>query len=105
MSHQRTGVVVAAIAMGNARNPLDMAWHQRFSGVAEATRAVAEHRGKLDPDGCLVRFSSQPTERENGCASESVRMKMVALHERNQLRGVSVALDNGPANGCRLRAK
>ena len=50
MSHQRTGVVVAAIAMGNARNPLDMAWHQRFSGVAQATRALAEHRDKLDPD-------------------------------------------------------
>jgi len=62
MSHKRTGVVIAAIAIGNASNPLDMAWHQSFSGVAQATRAVAAHRGKLDPDGCLVRFSSQPTE-------------------------------------------
>jgi hypothetical protein len=62
MSHPRTGVVIAAIAIGNASNPLDMAWYQSFSEVAQATRAVAEHRGKLDPDGCLVRFDSQPTE-------------------------------------------
>ena len=62
MSHQRTGVVIVAIAIGNASNPLDTAWHQSFSGVAQATRAVAEHRGKLDPDGCLVRFGSQPAE-------------------------------------------
>jgi len=61
MSHERTGIVIAAIAIGTVSNPLDTAWHQRFSGVAQATRAVAEHRGKLDPDGCLVRFGSQPT--------------------------------------------
>jgi len=63
MSHQRTGVVVTAIAIVNARNPLDMAWYQRFSGVARATRAVAEHRGELDPDiaslSFFQRYSSQ----------------------------------------------
>lgn len=50
MSHKRTGIVVKATAIGNVSNPLDMAWHQRFSGVAQATRAVAEHRDTLDPD-------------------------------------------------------
>jgi hypothetical protein len=64
-SSVRTGVVTAT-AIGNVSNPLDTAWHQRFSGVAQATRAVAAYRGELDPDGCLVRFGSQPAERENG---------------------------------------
>jgi len=30
---------------------LDTAWHQRFSGVANAARAVAGYRNTLDPDG------------------------------------------------------
>jgi len=34
--------------------------------VAKATRAVAENRGKLDPDGCLLRFTSQPTHEKTG---------------------------------------
>jgi len=51
-----------AIATDNASNPLDTAWHQSFSGAATAARAVVEHRDKLDPDGCLVRFGSQPAE-------------------------------------------
>ena len=61
MSHIRTGVAIEVTAIGNVSNPLDAVWHQSFSGVAIATRAVAEHRGRLDPDGCLVRFTSQPT--------------------------------------------
>ena len=45
---------------------LDTAWYRSFSGVAKATRAVAAHGGKLDLDGCLMRFASLPTKRENG---------------------------------------
>ena len=44
------------------KNQLDAAWHQSFSGVAKATRAVVKHHDTLDLDGCLVRFTSQPTE-------------------------------------------
>ena len=62
-----------AIAIGNANNPLDVAWHQSFSGVAHATRAVAEYRGKLDPDGCLVRFGSQRIVPGGGLAPDGAR--------------------------------
>jgi len=41
---------------------MDTAWHQRFSGAAPAARAGANQRDPLDPDGCLARFGSQPTE-------------------------------------------
>jgi len=107
MSQQRTGVVVTAIALVNARNPLDTAWYQRFAGVAEATRAGAEHRGKLDPNiGCLVRLSSQPTERENRarfgvCRNEDGSRCIHAIG----LRRFNVALDNRPAIALGKRRK
>jgi len=45
--------------------------HQSFSGMARAIRAAASvARHPLDPDGCLVRFWSQPMHRENGCDSD-----------------------------------
>ena len=93
--------------MTNASNPLDMAWYQRFSGVAKATRAVAEHRGKLDPDGCLVRFISQPTRRENGCGyglQEGRWRALLNTFNAIGLRRFCFALDNGRLMGVRFPA-
>src|SRR5262252_1959252 len=100
MSHQRTGVAVTAIAIVNARNPLDMAWYQRFSGVARATRAVAEHRGELDPDGCLVRLefaTNRPRNRARSgvCRNDDGSRCINAI----SLRRFTVALDSGRLNG------
>jgi len=58
-----------AIATRSASDPLDTAWHRSFSGAATAARALAEQRDTLDPDGCLVRFGSQPTSEKQGAVS------------------------------------
>jgi len=82
---------------------MDRAWHQRFSGAAQAARAAAEHRDELDPDGCLARFGSQPTERENGrgqqlqavTVAESCRMNFT----QRGCEGLDRALDFGRLMG------
>jgi hypothetical protein len=58
---------------------MDTAWHQSFSGTANAVRAVVKHHDKLDLDGCLVRFTSQPTERGNGCGQVCKKQGGMAL--------------------------
>jgi hypothetical protein len=85
---------------------VDSAWHQSFSGAATAARAVVEHHDKLDPDGCLVRFSSQPAAREKRARLVSARMKMagvVALTYAMSLRRAPFTLDYGRLMGVRYR--
>ena len=97
MSHLRTGVATAT-AIGSVSHPLDTAWHQRFSGVAHATRAVAGQRGKLDPDGCLVRFGFATSRARKRARLDSARSKVayvVASYHRNGLRLFDFVLDSG----------
>jgi hypothetical protein len=70
--------------------------------VAQATRAVAKHRGKLDPDGCLVRFASQPAERENGRGQSLQERRWRALLQNIDatiLRRFDFVLDSGRLMG------
>ena len=76
---------------------LDTTWHQRFSGVALATRAEASTaRYPLDPDGCLVRVHSQPANEKTDAVLvlniEAARM--IGREQPDQmLRGIRFTLD------------
>ena len=66
-----TGVAITVIATGNANTLWTRPGTKVSLGRQMAARAVAEHRDKLDLDGCLVRFSSQPTNEKTGAISMS----------------------------------
>src|SRR6516225_2765224 len=84
---------------------LDTTWHQRFSGVALATRAEASTaRYPLDPDGCLVRVHSQPANEKTDAVLvlniEAARM--IGREQPDQmLRGIRFTLDFDRLMGVR----
>ena len=87
---------------------LDTTWHQRFSGVALATRAEASTtRYPLDPDGCLVRVHSQPANEKTDAVLvlniEAARM--IGREQPDQmLRGIRFTLDFDRLMGVRSGA-
>ena len=84
---------------------LDTTWHQRFSGVALATRAEAStSRDPLDPDGCLVRVRSQPAnEKTDAILVLNIEAARTIGREQpdQMLRGVQFALDFDRLMGVR----